>query len=83
LNFRRESALPFLGHGVGLRVPHYERALAGALEEVISEDFFGGGGRPRAVLEAVRRDRPLVRALARRRLAAEAARALMLIAGVE
>jgi uncharacterized protein (UPF0276 family) len=64
LNFRRESAFPFLGHGVGLRVPHYERALAGALEvdwvEVISENFFGGGGRPRAVLEAVRRDRPLV-----------------------
>jgi uncharacterized protein (UPF0276 family) len=49
---------------VGLRVPHYERALAGALEvdwvEVISENFFGGGGRPRAVLEAVRRERPLV-----------------------
>jgi uncharacterized protein (UPF0276 family) len=64
LSFRRESAFPFLGHGVGLRVPHYERALAGALEvdwvEVISENFFGGGGRPRAVLEAVRRDRPLV-----------------------
>jgi uncharacterized protein (UPF0276 family) len=64
LNFGRESAFPFLGHGVGLRVPHYERALAGALEvdwvEVISENFFGGGGRPRAVLEAVRRDRPLV-----------------------
>jgi len=64
LNFRRAPALPFLGHGVGLRVPHYERALAGALEvdwvEVISENFFGGGGRPRAVLEAVRRDRPLV-----------------------
>ncbi len=55
---------PYLGHGVGLRVPHYERALAGALDvdwvEVITENFFGGGGRPRAVLEAVRRDVPLV-----------------------
>src|SRR5690606_1519194 len=56
--------LPYLGHGVGLRVPHYERARRGGLEvdwvEVISENFFGGGGRPRAVLEAVRRERPLV-----------------------
>jgi uncharacterized protein (UPF0276 family) len=64
LTVRRELVFPYLGHGVGLRVPHYERALAGALEvdwvEVISENFFGGGGRPRAVLEAVRRDRPLV-----------------------
>lgn len=55
---------PFLGYGVGLRVPHYARALAGALEvdwvEVVSENFFGRGGRPRAVLEAVRRERPLV-----------------------
>jgi uncharacterized protein (UPF0276 family) len=54
----------FLGHGVGLRVPHYERALAGELDvdwiEVISENFFGGGGRPRAVLDRVRRDLPLV-----------------------
>lgn len=45
-------------------MPHYERALAGGLEvdwvEVITENFFGGGGRPRAVLEAVRRDRPIV-----------------------
>jgi uncharacterized protein (UPF0276 family) len=64
LTLRRDLAFPYLGHGVGLRLPHYERALAGALEvdwvEVISENFFGGGGRPRAVLEAVRRDRPLV-----------------------
>lgn len=54
----------YLGHGVGLRVPHYERALRGALDvdfvEVITENFFGKGGRPRAVLEAVRREKPLV-----------------------
>lgn len=64
MTVRGHSPFPFLGHGVGLRVPHYERALAGALEvdwvEVVSENFFGGGGRPRAVLEAVRRDRPVV-----------------------
>lgn len=56
-------AVPYLGHGVGLRLPHYGRALRGGLEvdwvEVITENFFGGGGRPRAVLEAVRRERPL------------------------
>jgi uncharacterized protein (UPF0276 family) len=54
----------FLGHGVGLRVPHYERALSGGLDvdwiEVISENFFGGGGRPHAVLERIRRELPLV-----------------------
>jgi uncharacterized protein (UPF0276 family) len=58
------TGFSYLGHGVGLRVPHYQRALQGALEvdwvEVITENFFGGGGRPRAVLEAVRRERPLV-----------------------
>jgi uncharacterized protein (UPF0276 family) len=57
-------SFPRLGHGVGLRLPHYERALAGGLEvdwiEVVSENFFGAGGRPRAVLAAVRRERPLV-----------------------
>ena len=50
---------PYLGHGVGLRVPHDPRALEGQLDvdwvEVITENFFGGGGRPIAVLEAIRR----------------------------
>ncbi len=58
------SAGPFLGHGVGLRVPHYSRALDGTLDvdwiEVISENFFGPGGRPRAVLERARRQMPVV-----------------------
>ena len=59
------AELPFLGHGVGLRVPHYARALEGGLDvdwvELITENFFGEGGRPRAVLEALRRaDLPLV-----------------------
>jgi uncharacterized protein (UPF0276 family) len=58
------TGFPYLGHGVGLRVPHYQRALRGALAvdwvEVVTENFFGAGGRPRAVLEAVRRERPLV-----------------------
>ena len=62
---------PWLGHGVGLRLPHYDRALAGDVGrdvdwvEVISENFFGPGGgvpggRPRAVLERVRSEIPVV-----------------------
>lgn len=60
-----------LGHGVGLRLSHYDRALEGDLGrdvdwvEVISENFFGPGGgrpggRPRAVLERVRAEVPVV-----------------------
>ena len=56
--------LPFLGHGVGLRVPHYERRSRRSSDvdwvELVTENFFGGGGRPRAVLERLRRDLPLV-----------------------
>jgi uncharacterized protein len=47
-------------HGYGLRVPHYsdllERGTSAGLVEVVSENFIGRGGRPRAVLERVRRD---------------------------
>jgi uncharacterized protein len=54
-----------LGHGIGLRPPHYSRLLEqGAAGvswfEAISENFFELGGRPRAVLERVRRDVPVV-----------------------
>src|SRR5262245_815591 len=53
-----------LGHGVGLRVPHFDRALTVGLDvdlvEATSENFFAGGGRPAAVLERVRRDMPVV-----------------------
>lgn len=53
-----------LGHGVGLRTKHYtqfleERPDVGWIE-AISENFMGMGGRPLAVLEKVRRDRPVV-----------------------
>jgi uncharacterized protein (UPF0276 family) len=54
----------FIGHGVGLRVPHFDRALSSGLDvdlvEAVSENFFGGGGRPMAVLERLRRDMPVV-----------------------
>lgn len=53
-----------MGHGVGLRVEHYGRALQGSLDvdwvEAITENFFGEGGRPVAALERLRRDMPVV-----------------------
>lgn len=55
--------LPYLGHGIGLRPPHYPRVLDGARAdwfEVISENFMIRGGRPLAILEQVRADRPVV-----------------------
>lgn len=63
------STRPRLGHGVGLRLAHYDRALAQGVDvdfiEVVTENFFGPGGtvpggRPRAVLERVRADVPVV-----------------------
>lgn len=55
---------PYIGHGVGLRTPHYARALRGELDvdwvEVVSENFFGAGGRPARTLERVREAMPVV-----------------------
>jgi len=52
-------------HGIGLRPRHYAELLAHGASgaewfEAISENFFELGGRPRAVLERVRRDVPVV-----------------------
>lgn len=59
-----KHARPDLGHGVGLRVPHYEKALDGSLDvdwvEVITENFLGLGGRPQAVLAGARAQVPVV-----------------------
>jgi uncharacterized protein len=56
--------LPYLGHGVGLRPPHYPAILDEGRRadwfEVISENFMIRGGRPLAVLERVRAERPIV-----------------------
>ena len=55
---------PSIGHGVGLRNRHYTAFLEEQprvdFVEAISENFMGLGGRPRAVLEQTRRDRPVV-----------------------
>ncbi len=49
---------------MGLRVPHFQSILETGVDvdwmEAITENFFGRGGRPRAVLERVRRDVPVV-----------------------
>ncbi|MDP3503455.1 MAG: DUF692 domain-containing protein [Myxococcales bacterium] len=55
---------PSLGHGVGLRNRHSSAFLEEQprvdFVEAIAENFMGLGGRPRAVLEKTRRDRPVV-----------------------
>ena len=55
---------PYLGHGVGLRPPHYPAILDEGRRadwfEVISENFMLRGGRPLHVLERVRAERPIV-----------------------
>ena len=54
---------PDLGFGAGLRAEHYDDVLSGATGvewfEAITENYIDTHGRPLAVLEAVRRDRPL------------------------
>jgi uncharacterized protein (UPF0276 family) len=55
---------PHLGHGVGLRPPHYPLVLDGTATadwfEVISENFMIPGGRPLRVLEQARALAPIV-----------------------
>jgi uncharacterized protein len=56
--------VPFLGHGIGLRTTHFAPLLeqGGRADwfEVITENFLGVGGRPRAVLDRLRAERPIV-----------------------
>lgn len=55
---------PRLGFGLGLRREHFQHVIQNrpAVDwfEVISENFMVSGGNPRRVLEAVRRDYPVV-----------------------
>lgn len=58
------KGFPHLGHGIGLRPPHYPHVLDGTARvdwfEVISENFFIRGGRPLHVLERARALAPVV-----------------------
>jgi uncharacterized protein len=55
---------PALGHGIGLRPPHYVAVIDEHPPvdwfEVITENFMGEGGNPRRVLRAVRERYPVV-----------------------
>jgi len=57
-------AMPFLGHGIGLRPPHFPRLGDGAAHvdwfEAISENYMIAGGRPLAALEQARTLAPVV-----------------------
>ncbi|HET6368004.1 MAG TPA: DUF692 domain-containing protein [Pseudomonadales bacterium] len=57
-------AVPYLGHGVGLRPKHYPRLWDGTARadwfEAISENYMVAGGRPRAALERARATAPIV-----------------------
>jgi uncharacterized protein (UPF0276 family) len=57
-------AVPYLGHGVGLRPPHFPRLWEGTAVvdwfEAISENFMIAGGRPLAALERARATAPVV-----------------------
>ena len=61
---KTSSLFPDLGFGLGLRREHYRHVMtarpAVGWFEVISENFMVPGGNPRRVLEAVRRDYPVV-----------------------
>lgn len=58
------AMFPYLGRGLGLRREHHRHVVENkpAVDwfEVISENFMVAGGNPRRVLEAVRRDYPVV-----------------------
>jgi uncharacterized protein (UPF0276 family) len=58
------TEFPYLGHGIGLRAPHYPDVVNGrpAVDwfEVITENFMVAGGNPRHVLRQVRERYPVV-----------------------
>jgi uncharacterized protein len=61
---RMAQEFPYLGHGIGLRPPHYAEVVqtlpAVDWFEVITENFMVAGGNPRQVLRQVRAHYPIV-----------------------
>ena len=57
-------SVSYLGHGIGLRTPHFPRLWEGTAKvdwfEAISENFMISGGRPLVALEKAREIAPLV-----------------------
>ena len=59
------SRFPYLGHGIGLRPPHYAELALGSPApavdwlEVISENFMVAGGNPRHILRRARERYPI------------------------
>ena len=57
-------AVPYLGHGIGLRPPHFPQLWDGTARvdwfEAISENYMVAGGRPLAALERARALAPVV-----------------------
>lgn len=62
----KEALFPNLGLGLGLRREHFDAVLRGRAAgkvdwfEVVTENYLQDGGRPLAILEAVRKDFPVV-----------------------
>ncbi|MBR0565059.1 DUF692 domain-containing protein [Azoarcus sp. L1K30] len=59
-----DDRIPALGYGLGLRPVHYADFLRGPQRidwlEIISENYMVQGGKPLAMLDAIRRDYPVV-----------------------
>jgi hypothetical protein len=64
INPRIQPGYPYLGFGLGLRVPHYETILQTLPKvdwfEVISENYMVPGGKPLDYLERIRSHYPMV-----------------------
>ena len=60
----RRAKLPFLGHGVGLRRPHFDTIWDHKdtidFVEILSENYMAFGGRPRAVIDRAAKEFPVL-----------------------
>lgn len=63
-NMKENFDYPFLGYGLGLRIPHQSHILENKPNidwfEVISENYMNAGGKPKRVLEDIREHYPII-----------------------